>query len=254
VRTSHRYGAAPDQEGELWLPSGNGPHPVAVLIHGGFWRARHRLDLMDALAADLQARGLAAWNLEYRRIGAGGGWPATFVDVAAGVDALTVIADAHHLDVTRMVVAGHSAGGHLALWTAARATLPHDAPGASPRLRPRLAIALAGVCDLVAAAERRLGDRAAIELMGASPEAAPDAYALASPAARLPLGVPQLLVHGTADDSVPVDVSERYQAAATAAGDRCRLLRLPGVDHFALIDPGSDAWRLTADEIGAALS
>jgi acetyl esterase/lipase len=253
VRAIHRFGAGPDGYGELWLPLGGGPHPVAVLIHGGFWRSAYGLDLMDGLAADLQARGVAAWNLEYRRLGGGGGWPATFIDVAAGVDRLTTIAAGQRLDVSRMVVAGHSAGGHLALWTAARATLPAGAPGASPPLRPRLAVALAGVCDLAVAAERGLGGGAAVELMGAPPEAAPDAYALASPAARLPLGVPQLLVHGTADDCVPVDMSERYQAAATAAGDRCRLIRLPGVDHYAPIDPGSDAWRLTADEVGAAL-
>jgi acetyl esterase/lipase len=250
-----RYGEAAEQVGELWPahPAHPGPDPVAVLVHGGYWRARWRLDLMHALAADLQRRGVAVWNLEYRRVGsAGGGWPGTFEDVAAGFDALHDLAGGYHLDLDRVAVVGHSAGGHLALWLAARARLEHG-PGARPRLLPMLAVALAGVCDLVEAARRHLSQDAVVELLGGGPEERREAYRLGSPAALLPLGVPQVLVHGTADASVPFDISERYAAAARAAGDPCELVALDGVDHFALIDPESPAWGTTVERLAMVL-
>jgi acetyl esterase/lipase len=252
-----RYGDASEQVGEVWPArppaSAAGPHPVAVLVHGGFWRARWRLDLMHALAADLQRRGVAVWNLEYRRVGSvGGGWPGTFEDLAAGFDALPDLAGRHRLDLRRVAVVGHSAGGHLAMWLAGRARLERG-PGARPRLLPALAVALAGVCDLLEAERRHLSDDAVVELLGGRPLERAEAYRLGSPAALLPLGVPQLLVHGTADASVPFDISERYAAAARAAGDRCELLALDGVDHFALIDPASLAWRATWERLERVL-
>jgi len=260
-----RYGGSAEQVGELWPaapgdPGGRGdpagpdaPRPVAVLVHGGYWRARWRLDLMHGVAADLQRRGVAVWNLEYRRVGsAGGGWPGTFEDVAAGFDALDDLAGRYHLDLDRVAVIGHSAGGQLALWLAGRARLERG-PGARPRLLPALAVALAGVCDLVEAARRHLSEDAVVELLGGRPEERPEAYRLGSPAALLPLGVPQVLVHGTADASVPFEISERYTAAARAAGDTCELLALDGVDHFALIDPASAAWRATVERLGGVL-
>jgi acetyl esterase/lipase len=258
-----RYGEAAEQMGEMWpvrparparSPTGpDGPHPVAVLVHGGYWRRRYRLDLMHALAADLQRRGVAVWNLEYRRVGsAGGGWPGTFDDVAAGFDALRDLAGRHHLDLRSVAVVGHSAGGHLALWLAGRARLD-SGPGARPRLLPALAVALAGVCDLVEAARRHLSQNAVVDLLGGGPQERPEAYLRGSPAALLPLGVPQLLVHGTADESVPFDISERYAAAARDAGDTCELIALEGVDHFALIDPASSAWQRTAERLSQAL-
>jgi acetyl esterase/lipase len=247
------YGAAPECFGELWPGRGDGPRPVVVLVHGGFWRSRWRLDLMHAVAADLQRRGAAVWNLEYRRVGsAGGGWPGTFEDVAAGFDALGGLAGRHRLDLDRVAVVGHSAGGHLALWLAGRARLERG-PGARPRLLPALAVALAGVCDLVEAARRHLSQDAVVDLLGGDPEQRPEAYRLASPAALLPLGVPQVLVHGTADDSVPFELSERYAAAATRRGDACELVALDGVDHFALIEPATAAWRATVERLGGVL-
>lgn len=243
------YGAAADQLVDAWLPGGPGPHPVAALFHGGYWRARYRLDVMNALAAWLRAAGVAAWNVEYRRIGSpGGGWPGTFEDVAAGFDALAEHADRLGIDLTRVAAVGHSAGGHLALWVAARGRLAGH-PGSSPRVVPSLAVSLAGVCDLVEAARRRLSAGAAVELLGGEPDELPDVYAHASPLASLPLGVEQLVVHGTADADVPEELSVSYAGAAVAAGDRCELLRLEGVDHFALIDPGSDAWAAVADRL-----
>ena len=137
--TLEAYGPGADRFGELWRPAGDGPWPVVVLLHGGFWRAQRTLELMRPLAADLAGRGFAAWNLEYRRVGQpGGGWPGTCEDVAAGLDHLARLAGREPLDLDRLVVAGHSAGGHLALWSAARAGLPAGAPGAGPLVAPRL--------------------------------------------------------------------------------------------------------------------
>lgn len=238
----HRYGTEAEQFGELWLPSTPGPHPVVAMIHGGYWRRRYRLDVMHALAADLRDRGVAVWNLEFRRIGSPGGcWPGTFEDVGAGFDALGELSERHGLNVRRTAVLGHSAGGHLALWCAARGRLPGSS-GLAPRLRPAAAVALAGIGDLQEAAHRRLSQDAAVELMGGWPSQAEASYRMASPAALLPLGVPQVLVHGTADTHVPFELSEGYWKAARTAGDDCELIRLEGVDHFELIEPARPAW------------
>ncbi len=242
------YGPGAEQFGELWLPtSGTQRHPpVVVLIHGGYWRARYRLDLMHALAADLAARGYAAWNIEYRRVGSpGGGWPGTFQDVAAAVDAVAGFT----VDLSRVTLVGHSAGGHLALWAAGRARLPPDAPhglGRPPAVTPSLVVSLAGVCDLTEAARRRLSDGAVFGLLGGTPEELPDVYDAACPARLLPLGVPQLAVHGTDDTSVPLEITTGY---AAAAGPECTPLILPGVDHFAVIDPASDAWAAVMEHV-----
>lgn len=229
-----RYGPGKAQFGELWLPDGPGPHPVVVLIHGGFWRAEYGLDLMDGLAEDLTRRGFAAWNIEYRRVGGGGGgFPATLDDVGAAVDHLATMAATHHLDLGRVTTVGHSAGGQLALWVASR-------PDA--KVKVAKAISLAGVTDLVEADRVRLGGDAVRQLLGGRADDVPDRYAAASPAAHLPLGIPQVLVHGTADDLVPVSFSREYAAAARRAGDDVDLVELDGADHFAVIDPQSKAW------------
>ena len=163
-----------------------------MLIHGGFWRARYHLRLEDQLVADLAGRGWAAWNLEYRRLGwrSRGGWPATFEDVAAGIDLLGRLDES--LDLARVIAIGHSAGGHLALWAAARRGLPAAAPGSDPRIRLAGAVSQAGVVDLREAARLGLSRRAAESLLGGSPIKLPARYDLASPIERLPLGVPQL--------------------------------------------------------------
>lgn len=227
--TTVRYGDHADQEADLRLPGGAGPHPVAVLLHGGFWREPYRRDLMDPLAEDLTGRGWATWNLEYRRVGGAGGWPATLEDVAAGI---TALAD-QPVELARLLLVGHSAGGHLALWAASRA------PAA-------LVLSLAGVSDLEEAAELGLGDGAARELLGGAPAEVPQRYAAASPARLLPLRAPLLLVHGDADDRVPVATARRFAALATVTATPCELLELPGVDHFSVIDPASPAWAATA--------
>jgi acetyl esterase/lipase len=214
-----------------------------MLIHGGYWRARWHADLMNAMAVDMTTRGLATWNLEYRRIGhRGGGWPGTFEDVAAGADALAGVAAGANLDPARVVVIGHSAGGQLGLWLAARSGLAAGQPGAGPHVVPRGVVALAGVCDLAEASRLNLSDGAVVDLLGGPPALVPDRYAAASPVELVPLGIPQVLVHGQDDDAVPLEMSRRHHRAAVAAGDRCDLMVLSGVDHFDVIDPSSAAW------------
>ena len=229
----HRYGSHFHQLADLVLPAGDGPFPVAVVLHGGFWREQHSLDLTDDLARDLARRGFAAWNVEFRRVGevSEGGYPTTLEDVAAAIDALAGL-DAP-LDLGRVVAVGHSAGGQLALWAAAR-----EAPAVSLVG----AVAQAGVSDLREADRLQLGEGATAAFMGGHADDVPERYADASPVERLPLRVPQLLVHGEADARVPADMSRRYAEAARAADDEVELVLRPGEDHFVHLEPAGGAW------------
>jgi len=215
---------------------------VVVLIHGGFWRARYKLRLEDDLVGDLAKRGWAVWNLEYRRLGwrSRGGWPATFEDVGAGIDLLSELGEP--IDLARVVAVGHSAGGHLAFWAAARPGLPAGAPGAEPRIRLAGAVAQAGVVDLREALRMHLSGDVVRRLLGGTPAKHPRRYELASPVERLPLVVPQLLVHGDADDVVPISIARGYGRRALDVGDPCELIELPGLGHEEHVDPGSVAW------------
>jgi len=236
------YGTAESQYGELRVPAGNGPHPVAVLIHGGFWRDVWTLDLMDPLAVDLHGRGLAVWNIEYHRVGSGGGWPLTMEDVAAAIDYLGVLAPEYGLDLTDVVAIGHSAGGHLALWSAARPEQYPEQPDAEPDVIPHRVVALAPVADLAEGHRQNLGEGAVEEFLRRSPEEGPERYEVASPAALLPLGVRQLIVHGDADVRVPIDLSQAYADSAAALDDDVTFHAHKGSDHFDIIDPASPEW------------
>ncbi len=212
-----------------------------MLVHGGFWRKRYGRELQGGIARDLAARGWAVWNVEYRRLGDGGGWPDTLVDVAAAIDALP---DAPaELDLSRVVAIGHSAGGQLAVWAAARPGLPEGSPGAAPRVRLTAAVSQAGALDLHELS--RLGTSNAVvnELLDGTPAEVPHRYELASPARRLPIGVPLLAVHGARDDDVPVHVSREFAAAAAAAGDDCELVVIDDESHYEHLEPGSLSWR-----------
>ncbi len=190
---------------------------------------------MDELCEDLARAGLPAWNLEYRRLPAGG-WPETFNDVAAGIDAVAELG----VDSSRVVTIGHSAGGHLALWAAAR-------PGTEPRVPVTHVVSQAGVADLREAARLELSAGVVRELLGGTPDTVPERYATASPAELLPLGVPQLLVHGGRDRTVPASISRDYAERAIAAGDDIELVVDPRSGHFEHLDPSSNLWRAVRD-------
>jgi acetyl esterase/lipase len=243
------YGTHRAQVGDLWLPrrpagaSGAGADvPVVVLVHGGFWRAQFTKPLMTRMAKALAERGWAAWNIEYRRLGplgGGGGWPATFCDVGAAVDHLARV---DGVDLSRVVTCGHSAGGHLGVWAAARHRLPSGAPASPPVVQPVAAVSLAGILDLSEADRLDLGGGAASLLLGGHAAQLPDVYAQASPAELLPLGIPQVVVHGNLDTAVPQAMSVAYVERARAAGDDVDYLGLAGVGHRELIDPRGPVW------------
>lgn len=249
----HPYGVHPSQFGELRLPHSSFPRPwpVVCVVHGGYYRAKYNLAYIGHLAASLAEDGIATWSLEYRRLGEpGGGWPATFLDVASGLDALRALAHSYALDLSRVIALGHSAGGHFALWLASRSKLPSDTSlSASDPLLVRGVVALAPVADLARASELRLSGAVVDQLMGGAPDDVPRRYALASPIQRVPLVVPQVIVHGTDDSDVPPELSQRYVAAARAAGDEVELQMLPGVDHFDPVDPRSQAFTGTREAV-----
>lgn len=245
------YGLEPNQFGDLRLPGAarslSDPRvPVVVVIHGGFWRAAYSLEHIGHLAAALTAGGIATWSLEYRRLGQpGGGYPGTFLDVADATDFLRILADRYPLDLSRVAVVGHSAGGHLAAWVSLRHRLPPGDPLARANPLPvRGAVPLAGVVDLVLGSRLGLSSGVVDQLMGGSPSTVPERYATGSPAALLPAGsvITQVLVHGEDDEIVPIQVSRSYVESGRSQQDAISLVALPGIGHFELIDPRSAAW------------
>lgn len=248
------YGADPNQFGDLWLPAGKGPFPVVVLIHGGCWQAKlPGTILMDYMAADLRAKGIAVWNVEYRRIGhSGGGYPGTFLDIAAGVDKLRDLARARNLDLSRVVVAGHSAGGHLTAWTAGRERLPKNSPLYVTKPLPiRAAVSIEGINDLKAYRAEgpgRCGEPGTVDdLVKGAPPLTP--YADTSPRELLPTSVAQVVISGELDPIVPVMFARDYAAAATRLGTRTELVVYPGAGHFEPIDPATPAGRAVDDKL-----
>ena len=245
------YGPAPPQFGELRLPPGGGPHPVAVVLHGGCWLSLYAdLRNADALADALRDEGIATWNVEYRCVDQeGGGWPGTFRDAGRATDHLRALAADHDLDLGRVITIGHSAGGHLALWTAARHRLPASSPlwTANP-LPLRGTVVLAGPGDLKrftphANAECRQGVVAELlGVTGVSPEKAEERYRCGSPVESLPLGVRQVMISTEHDWVVPPGLGEAYAAAARAAGDHIEHHIIPGAGHHEPMVPGSVAW------------
>jgi acetyl esterase/lipase len=249
VRT-YAYGAEPAQVGDLHLPQAARP-AVVCLLHGGFWRKAYGRDQLSTHSADLAQRGYAAWNLGYRRLGeAGAGWPGTFDDVVAGIDFLGSLHDAGiGLDLSRVALVGHSAGGHLALWSAARLTQAARRQAAK-QVRIAAACAVAPVADLALACRLGLSNRVAAQLLGGEPHEIPAIYAQASPVERLPFGVPQLLVHGEHDEVVPMMMTERYAGRAAELGEPVEVLRLPQDGHFEVLDIRSQAWKAVVAFLG----
>ncbi|MET3290903.1 UNVERIFIED_CONTAM: acetyl esterase/lipase [Brevibacillus sp. OAP136] len=259
------YGENENQFGDLRLPVGNGPFPIAIVIHGGFWREKFKLDQMDSFAEALTAQGIASWNIEYRRVGQeGGGWPGTFLDAAQASDFVRTLANDYPLDLHRIITIGHSAGGHLALWIAARHQLPEASiiKGCDNPLQVKGAISLAGVCDLdvmhnihqVRELKMGIKDNPTRDLIGGMPQDFKDRYKEASPIALLPIGVPLALIHGSLDSNVPVGLSQQFEQAAKAAGDDVIVQIISSAEHFAIIDPNSEAWPVVMDSIVGLLN
>ena len=246
-----RYaGDSPVQYGDLRLPAGRVPaagHPVAVVIHGGAWHADWTSDYTSRFAEALTDAGIATWNIEFRRIGnRGGGYPGTFTDVGLATDFLRTLAETYPLDLSRVVVVGHSSGGHLALWIAGRRNLPEGSAlrGADP-LPLAGVISLAGVNDLEGALG--LGNRTdVLDLIGTGTAAASARLATTSPRRLLPLGVPQVLMVGTRDETWRIEMTRRYAAAAAEAGDEVELLILEGANHADVVDADGPASSMTA--------
>lgn len=251
-RHRYTYGDDPSQWGELFLPespANRTSQGVVVVIHGGYWRAQYGAELGEPLAGDLAAHGMAAWNLEYRRAGNGGGWPETFQDVLAGIDRLRGLAGQHGLDLANVVALGHSAGGHLAVWAAGRSRLAgfgpapeQDGLGSGPdAVRLAGVVSQSGVLNLAEAEKLNLSDGAVANLLGGPSSDFPDRYRAADPMNALPLDVPVYAVHAVDDTTVPLAMSTSYTDAAQAGHQPAHLVMVPG-DHFSLIDPGAAAY------------
>lgn len=240
------YGPLPEQVVDVRLPSGGSAAPLVVVVHGGFWAERFDRTHAGPQSAGLADAGYLVATVEYRRVGGSGGWPGTFDDVALLSDTVPqLVRDAvgGRDEGGRTVLVGHSAGGHLAAWAAARHRLPAGSPWRRPSpLDVGGVVSLAGVLDLVTAQRRGLGDGAVGRLLGGSPRRHPERYQATDPSALLPTGARTVLVHGTHDEAVPVAISRAYSQLASAAGDDVALHELDGVGHFELIDPLSSAW------------
>jgi acetyl esterase/lipase len=240
TRSVESYGPEPVQSGEWFVPADGDRLPVVVLVHGGFWQPGYDRHLEDEVAESLATDAFAVWNIDYAP--ADTEWPATLVDAAAAMDHVAKSRLTPRLDLSRVAVVGHSAGGHLALWLASRGELPVEAAGASPGVRATVGVGQAPVADLVAAAQEGVGSGAVEELVGGLPEDVPDRYAVSSPQALLPVpGVRITLLHGDADDRVPLRQSTAYAEAARAVGMDITLRVLEGVEHFEHLDPASEA-------------
>ncbi len=251
-----KYGDGTYQFGELRLPkSSSGPYPVVIGVHGGYYRSRYDLGYFGHVCSALTAAGLATWNVEYRRLGnPGGGWPGTFLDAAAAADYLRELATRYPLDLGRVLAIGHSAGGQLACWLAARHRISAGQLLYSSNPVPISAVVtLAGVLDLRRAFELRLSQGVVGRLLDGSPDDVPARYRVASPRELLPLGVPQIIIHGTADTSVPYEISREYAEAASASGDMAELVSLAGSGHFEIVDPGTPEWQVVLRSVRKAI-
>jgi len=239
------YGEGALRFGDLRLPRGDGPFPLAVVIHGGCWRSENDLGHISHLSSALTRTGIATWTIEYRRVGnPGGGWTGTFEDVAAGTDYTRALAQQFPIDLSRVVLLGHSAGGHLALWVAARRNLPEASPlSPADPLVVRGVVSLAGISDLRAfSAGSAYCNASVAPLLGGTADAVPERYRQANPIELMPLRVPLRLVHGALDPYVPVEQSRTLADRARGLGDDVEITVLPAIGHFDLIAPWSTAW------------
>jgi acetyl esterase/lipase len=230
-----RYGDEDSQFADLRMPAADSLGTV-VLLHGGYWLPEYGLELMEPLALHLTALGYATWNVEYRRTGAGGGFPTTLTDVGSAIDRLDGPGMPRGI-TDDVVLLGHSAGGHLAVWAASRTSAT---PGGAAKVRPRGAISLAGVLDLVLAGSTSATEQVGA-FMGATPAESPQDYELADPTQLVPAGCPVWVVSAEDDETVPPAQARSYVAAARAAGGVVQSVVVPG-DHMAVISPSTAAF------------
>jgi acetyl esterase/lipase len=240
------YGNEPSQFGELFTPDGDGPFPTVVVLHGGSWSTDVDVEATRPVSEWLADHGWVAWNLEYARVGENlGGYPGTLEDVALGIDHLRVLAEEEDrpIDLDRVVVLGHSAGGQLALWAAARPGFATGTPGAEPSVTAAAAVSLAGVTDMAAATNIEVLRGPVEAFLGGTPDDQPERYTSTSPIDLVPLGIPQVVAHGSQDDTVPMFMGVGYTSAARGAGDQVELLELDETNHFSFLDPETPAWQ-----------
>ncbi|MDI6628002.1 MAG: prolyl oligopeptidase family serine peptidase [Rhodococcus sp. (in: high G+C Gram-positive bacteria)] len=248
ARIKIAYGDHPEQFGHLYLPAEPMDHrtPVVVVVHGGFWSGQYGSSLGTQFARAVAAAGAVAWNIEYRRVGAGGHWPEMQSDVTAALDVVAGELQHHApVGIDDVRVIGHSAGGHLAAWLGGET---------GTKVRPSRIVSQAGVLDLEPRGASGRTNPAVEALLQARYEDDPELYRSASPAARTPIGIPTIALHGSEDIQVPAAQSERYVALARAAGDDARLTIVPGEDHFAFLNPDSRCWALSLDAVIGATS
>jgi acetyl esterase/lipase len=261
------YGDDEMQKVDLWLPAGPGPHPTVLMVHGGCWQteiADRRI--MNWIADDLRKRGIAVWNIDYRGVDRpGGGYPGTFADAAAAADSLARHAASHKLDIEPLVAVGHSAGGHLALWLAARRAvhrrpgplIPHGSPVlATDPLPIDTVVSLGGLPDLELAATppgSGCGTEVIEKLVGPPTLSSRNVYADTSVPRLAPLGIRQVLINGLQDRIIPTAYAEDYAAKMRSAGDAVKVRMIDRTGHVELIAPETEAWAATVEEIRAAL-
>lgn len=246
--TTLAYGEAPSHIGDLFMPEGDGPFPVAMIIHGGFWRDGYYRDSTHGIAADLAKRGIVAWNIEYRRVGpSGGGYPESHQDVLYALNYLKVLEKEHSLDLSRVAVVGHSAGGYLSVWASSIPVGELEGVMPKPQVPVTLSISLAGVSDLDEAHKSGGGERAATHFLksAAGDEALRKqlsvGYLQYSPETKL------ILVHGTNDDYVPVELSEYTLELLHTRNDvAADIMVFPGSGHNEFVDPQSKEWQQVA--------
>ena len=262
LRADHRiaYGPDPSQFGDLWIPAikRRGRFPGVVFFHGGWWKSEYDLGYAGGVCAALKREGIATWSVEYRRVGvSGGGWPMTFLDAAAGFDFVETLAKAYPIDRSRILTMGHSAGGHLAFWIAGRHHIDRGSEVflRQPKLILRGAISLAGAVDLRLTIDLSgnsifAHDRDEVcALMGGQPEERPGRYKTGNPGDLLPFQVPQILFQGTADDQIPPELPGRWAEMSRRLGSEATVKMIPLADHFDVVDPTSDAWKVVITQV-----
>lgn len=245
-------GTDPDQDyGDLYLPAGEqrpDSIPLVVLIHGGAWMSQLGADLFDPFARDLASRGLAVYNIEYRRVGSGGGWPQTFEDVSQALDGVVGIDERFpQIDHEDALVVGHSAGAQLAVWGGTRHRLEHGDIGANPKFRPTKVISLAGPLDMVQAVAN--GDNNIVRALGGTPDQIPDRYASVDPIQNIDPGTPVIAMHGTNDTVVLPSLSQEYIAELESQSGRGQVVLLDGEDHTSIVSSDSAAYARILDTI-----